>query len=372
MSSASSLPVTAASRSNGDPATEHRHRPTRPPAPRGRGRRPGGARPRRPSTAAARSSRSSLLRSPAPATSSSRKNGLPPVRLWSASTARYGGSCSNTAARNSFTSAGPRRPSCTWVTEVAPVEAGEEVGGGVAPREPVGAVGADEHQRAAVGLGEQLEGGRGSRRRPSGGPRTRRGAGPPPDSERTRSTPARTRSSAERLGSFTTAAQSGLPLTSVLPRASRNSSIGRPTVPGSAWPASTSVPGGALATSSCTSRVLPMPASPAIRAIVGHRRGAEERAQPPEVGLPADHDRRQPRASHEHRLDRTVQAASWSRADRAGGAGSAGAARRVTVGSMPVRAGWPGGRPRPGGAGGPRGGGSPGARRRAPSSSRSC
>ena len=52
---------------------------------------------------------------------------------------------------------------------------------------------------------------------------------------------------------------------------SRNSSIGRPTVPGSAWPARTIVPAGARAISSWMSRVLPMPASPATRATVGTR-----------------------------------------------------------------------------------------------------
>jgi hypothetical protein len=43
--------------------------------------------------------------------------------------------------------------------EVPPVEAGEQVAGGVAPGEAVGPVRADEHDRTAVRLGEQLEGG---------------------------------------------------------------------------------------------------------------------------------------------------------------------------------------------------------------------
>ena len=190
--------------------------------------------------------------------------------------------------------------------EVAALEAGEQVGGGVAPGEPVGSVGADEHERAAVGFGEPLEDGEAlgvgpvevlehderRARPPTGSGRGRRRLAPAP--RRRGSGPSRRRRSR------------GCALTSVLPRASRNSSIGRPTVPGSAWPASTSVPGGALATSSCTRRVLPMPASPAIRAIGGRRRRAEERAQPSEVGLPADHHGRQTCTSHEHGVDRTV------------------------------------------------------------------
>ena len=114
MRSASDAPVTAASRSNGT---------------------------RRPSTAAARtisrtsgskSSSSALTSSdtdhgsgaspsaagisPAAETSSSRKKGFPPVRVCRASTVRYDGSSSNTAARKPLTSAGVRRSRWTWVT----------------------------------------------------------------------------------------------------------------------------------------------------------------------------------------------------------------------------------------------------------------
>ena len=52
-------------------------------------------------------------------------------------------------------------------------------------------------------------------------------------------------------------------------RASRSSSKGRPRPPGSAWPASTRVSSGRPATSSRTSRVLPMPASPPTSAMPG-------------------------------------------------------------------------------------------------------
>ena len=153
--------------------------------------------------------------------------------------------------------------------QVAPIEPGEQVGGGVAPGQPVGAVGADEDQRTAVGLGEQLEGGEALGVGPvqvlehdePGAPVGQRAhevdAGPDP------------LLGGQALGPSRPRRSRGCRSRRSCPSASRNSSIGRPTVPGSAWPASTSVPAGALATSSWTSRVLPMPASPAIRAIVG-------------------------------------------------------------------------------------------------------
>ena len=105
------------------------------------------------------SSKASPPRSLALATSSSRKNGLPPVRVWSASTARNDGSCSNTAVEERA-HVGRAEPGELEVRHrVAPVEPRQQVGGGVLSREAVGAIGADHHQWSALRLGEELEGG---------------------------------------------------------------------------------------------------------------------------------------------------------------------------------------------------------------------
>ena len=53
--------------------------------------------------------------------------------------------------------------------------------------------------------------------------------------------------------------------------ASRSTSYGRDSEPGSAWPTSTTVSAGTVASSSCTSRVFPMPGSPAMIATAGSR-----------------------------------------------------------------------------------------------------
>ena len=50
--------------------------------------------------------------------------------------------------------------------------------------------------------------------------------------------------------------------------------VRRASEPGSAWPTSTTVSAGTVASSSCTSRVLPMPGSPAMIATAGRRDAA--------------------------------------------------------------------------------------------------
>ena len=73
--------------------------------------------------------------------------------------------------------------------------------------------------------------------------------------------------------------------------ASSSTSYGRDSEPGSAWPTSTTaVPSGTVASSSCTSRVLPMPGSPAMSATAGLARRRELR-QPAQLAVPPDHHR---------------------------------------------------------------------------------
>ena len=219
------------------------------------------------------------------------RTGCRPCGVWSASTARNDGSCSNTAARN-VAHVGRAEPGELQVGHrVAPVEPRQQVGGGVASGESVGAVGADHHERSAVGLGEELEGGQALRVGPvEVFEHDERGATGGEGPDEVDACPHPLLGGSARVLDHGCAARGGCSRRS-LPRASRNSSIGRPTVPGSAWPASTSVPAGALATSSCTSRVLPMPASPAISATAGTDEVALQGTQPPQLGRATDHDR---------------------------------------------------------------------------------
>ena len=132
---------------------------------------------RRRSTAAGASSKASPPRSLALATSSSRKNGLPPVRVWSASTARNDGSCSNTAVEERA-HVGRAEPGELEVRHrVAPLEPRQQVGGGVPSAR--GRRGGRCRPPPVV----RPRARRGARRwpgspsRPSAGPRTRRARG---------------------------------------------------------------------------------------------------------------------------------------------------------------------------------------------------
>ena len=151
-------------------------------------------------------------------------------------------------------------------------EPGEQLGRRVAAGQPVGPVGAHHQQPAPAGLGQLLEHGDalgvgpvqvlehdeagGARREPADQLDRRSGCAPRPCG-RGRRWP-RPASAWSSVGTR--------------PRASRNSSIGRLSLPGSAWPARTTVSAGTWPTSSLTRRVLPMPASPATRATAGSGR----------------------------------------------------------------------------------------------------
>ncbi len=123
----------------------------------------------------------------------------------------------------------------------------------------------------------------------------------PAVTSRTSSTAARMRSSAGRASSWITGSRAGAARRSPTWRtASRKSSIGRPTVPGSACPASTTVPLRQVADQ------LLHQAGLADARLAGHQGdgggggGAEEPAESAELGGSTDHHRRQSRTSHEH------------------------------------------------------------------------
>ena len=220
------------------------------------------------------------------------------MRVCRASTVRNDGSWSNTAARNPLTSAGVRRSRWTWVTRWRRSSRGHRLGRGVAARQAVGPVGADEHEAAArTGrarrgrLGEALEHGDAL----GVGPvqvleHDERGVAAGPVAQRPHEVDARPHALLGRAVGVAHGRREGREVgvgasspasapSAAASTASRNSSIGRPTVPGSAWPASTRVPPGARRTSSCTSRVLPMPASPDTRATDGTGRAPTSAAR---------------------------------------------------------------------------------------------
>ena len=209
--------------------------------------------------------------SPALATSSSRKNGLPPVRRWRASTVRNDGSSPNTAARNPLTSAGASRLRRTLVTAWRRSSRVQEIAGGVTPRQSVGTVGADDQERTAIGLGEALEQRQALRVGPvevlehdetrvAGGEQTHEvDACPHPVLGRL----ADVGHDRGQLGMSVQVGHCGASR-GTAPSAARRSP-GRPDRQGPRCAGST------LSISSRASRVLPMPASPAISATAGER-----------------------------------------------------------------------------------------------------
>ena len=267
-------------------------RPRRRRAPPGRARRAGCARARRWSTAAVPSSSPSPPRSPALATSSSRKNGLPPVRR----VERVDG-----AERRVLLEHGGEERAHVGRAEAVEVDVGHRVAALEARQQVGGGVAAARGRRAG-----RCRPGRAVRRRARRGARTaarlsesaqwrssnttqgRR----PAVSWRTRSTPARTRSSDGRLGSGRRRRSSAWPLTSARRATSRNSSIGRPTVPGSAWPASTSVPGG-HAGDRAPARAGSCRCRPRRRSVrpTGTDEAPTQGAQPVQLGRSTDHHR---------------------------------------------------------------------------------
>ena len=235
--------------------------------------------------------------SPAATSSSSRKKGLPPVRLNRVSQTVLGSWRWYTAARNAATSGRRRRSRRSWWTWWRRSRRDEHLGGRHPPGQLVGPVGADEQQRRPC---QRRRGARRrprSRRRPSAGPRTRPARGGRRAGARWR----RPRPDAGRRPRAASSPSSGL-------RPARRAARARRARPGRRAPRCRRA---ADAISSRSSRVLPMPASPATSATAGRPSVARcALAEPAEVSRPVrrararrppHHGRAEAGTTHEHR-----------------------------------------------------------------------